>query len=440
LIETLGSLYREAGHEFPPVQERSESISSAIPGTSAYDALTFGTPTYTGRSINPMVASTSTAVWACKKLLSESVASCSLLTYNNLSPDGLVRELATTDYRYRMLREQPNPEMSSYQWRQFGMLSLLDWGNWFNWLDLDGRGRIRQIYPMRSDWMVVLRNPQTMLLEYRYQPLYPFGTPVPAGIYHPDEILHVPGMGWDGLIGYSPIAMCRNAIALGMSMEEYSGRFIAGGGTKKVALVAPAGATVKDPEKTKADWRRANGSLNNVGDVAVLHGGMDVKTYGVSQAEAQFLEGRSFQIAEVARIFNVPLGMLHDALSKPETYASAEQADQRFVKYSIRPWCISIEQRINTSVLGSNDKITCQHDLTDLLRGDLQSQMNAYKTGVTGGIVMPDEARAKLDLPPYGGPAKKLYMQGQMVEMGKTPPKPKALPLTPQNAPVTPQE
>ena len=157
MIETLGTLFDRGGHSdvlAPAIsaERRSESISSAVPGSAAYESLTFGAPTYTGKSVSPNTAMTYTAVWACVKILSEGVGSLPLLTYRNLSDDGLLRRLAIDDYRYRMLREQPNEEMTSFQWREFGMASLTTWGNWYNWLEWDNRGRLRGIWPMRPDW------------------------------------------------------------------------------------------------------------------------------------------------------------------------------------------------------------------------------------------------------------------------------------------------
>jgi HK97 family phage portal protein len=360
---------------------------------------------------------TYTAVWACVKILSEAVSSLPLLTYRNMSADGLVRRLAVEDYRYRMLRERPNGEMSSMQWREFGMASLTLWGNWYNYLEWDGRGRLKAIWPMRPDWVIVLRNPRTLKLEYRYDPLYPFSAPIKAGVYDPYQVMHVPGLGWDGIVGYSPITMCRNAVALGQAYEEQGGRFVAGGGSQKVALVS-AGA-VTNPDDVKKKWKAAYGGLDKSGEVAVLHGGLDVKTFGIPPRDAQFLEGRSFQLSEVARIFNVPLGMLNDTLSKPETYASAEQADLRFVKHNVRPWCTRIEQGLNITVLESQDELTCSHDLTDLYRGDLMSQAQGYGALTNNGIMTRNEARVKINLPPDPDPeADKLVVQAQMVPLG----------------------
>lgn len=420
MIETLGTLYKQAGHEFPALQKRGESISSAYPGTAAYEALTFATPTWTGRTVNPNTAMTYTAVWACFKILCEGVSGLPFLTFRNVTPDGLVKKLAVDDYRYRMLREQPNPEMSSMQWREFVMQSLLGWGNSYNYLDWDGRARLKAIWPLRPDWITVQRNPRTLQLEYRYTPLYPFAVPVQGGLYNPDQMLHIPGMGWDGVVGYSPITMCRNAIGLGHAYEEHGGRTFSNGAIPRMALVAPAGTTIKDPEQIRNEWRKRYGGLEHTGEIAILHGGLDLKTFSINPKDAQFLEGRSFQLAEIARIFNVPLGLLHDVMSKPETFASSEQADIRFIKYSIRPWCTRIEQKVNITILASQDELTCRHDLTDLARGDLLSQANAYKALVNGFIMKPNEARVRLDLDPDDNPAAdELIGQMQYVVLGQ---------------------
>lgn len=425
MIETLAGGLARAGYDMLAPTEKRGSITDAIPGSGDYQLLTLGDgmPTYTGRAVTPEIAMTYTAVYACVKIYAEGIGSLPLLTYRNASADGLQRVLATDDYRYRMLREQPNDEMTSMELREFSSASLDLWGNSYCYLDWDGRMRLRGIWPMWPNWMTVLRNPRTLKREYHYRPLYPMFTPVQSGVYEQYQVAHVSGLGFDGLVGCSPIAMFRNSVANGLAYQEQTGRFIAGGGTQKLALTSTNKLT--DPEKIRQEWMRRNGSLAKSGDIAILHGGIDVKTFGIPPRDAQTLEGRSWEISEVARMYGVPIGMLEDTLAKPETYASAEQADLRFVKWRIRPRCVRIEQKWNTTALGNNDSLTCQHDLDDLLRGDLLSQMNAWKTGVTGAIVEPNEARLKMNLPPSSQDgADKLWAQAQMVELGKTPPVP----------------
>lgn len=436
MIQTLADGVLRGGYDMLAGSERrSESISSAYAGSATYESLTFGSPTYTGRSVTPHSSLTYIPVWACVKILA-GLAATPLLTYKNLSPDGLQKRLAVEDYRYRMLREEPNDEMSSMQWREFGIASLSLWGNWYNWLEWDGRGRLQGIWPMRPDWVMPMRSPRTGRIEYRYQSAYAVDR-VPSGVYDPWQILHVAGLGWDGVMGYSPITMCRNAVALGQAYEEQGGRFVAGGGSQKVALVTTG--TVKDPAKLRAEWNKNNAGLSNAGDIAILHSGLDIKTFGIPPKDAQFLEGRSWQLAETARMMGVPLGLLNDVLAKPETFASAEQADIRVVRYTYRPLATLIEQGINRTVLRSNDALTCEHDLSDLTRGDMLSQATALGTLTDKGILTRNEARVKIkEAPVTDDPeADKLTVQMQMVPLANIGQQPK--PTTPQKPPVEPQ-
>lgn len=418
MIETLSTLCRQHGHDLLSVERRSTPLAGIVPGNEVYDAVTPGGSgaTYTGKPVNPNTALAYSAVWCCVNGISKALSSCNLNTHRNLSADGSQRELATTDYRFAMLRDQPNPEMSSMQWRLNGIASLLLWGNWYNLIDLDGRGRIKGIWFLRPDWVIPVRNPRTLEIEYIYQPATPWANPIKAGVYHADQILHIAGLGYDGIVGYSPISMFSNAVAIGQAQEEMHGRFLAGGGVQRVALVSPSGSALKDPDVIRAEWKKRNSGLANTGEVAILHGGLDVKTFGIPPKDAQFLEGRSWQLSEFSRIYDYPLGKLYDALAKTDSYASSEQDDITFVKHTIRPWAVLSESKINITVLGSDSSLVCEHDLYELQRGDLQSQMNAYKAGVTGMIVHPNEARGKMRLPPDSDPgADQLWGQGQMM-------------------------
>jgi HK97 family phage portal protein len=410
MIETLASLARAAGHEMPAPVKRS-----SLPGygSQLYDAITLGTPTYTGRSVNPNSALASTAVYACVKIISEALATLDLVTYQS-GDDWRTKTPATKDYRFRMLREQPNPEMSSYQWREFGAQSLLTWGNWYNYLDIDQRGRIQAIWPLRPDWVMALRNAKTHKLEYRYQPIFPFAVPVPPGVYSDWQILHVPGMGYDGIVGYSPLTMERQAVALQLAQEEYAGRFFANNARPNIVL--KTAGTVKDPAQLREEWRRINGGLENAGGVGVLQGGLEIQTLTINPRDAQYLEGRAFQVGEIARIFKVPMFLLGDPSGKTSTYASAEQADLVFVKHCLLPWAKRIEQKLNITILGSKNSLTCKHDFRDLLRGDSASQATAHGIYVDKGIITRNEARADIDHNPIDG-ADELTVQMQMVPL-----------------------
>lgn len=412
MIETLAGLMQRAGIELP--ERRSGELAGAVPGSDLYNAFTLGAPTYTGRAINPNSALAYSAVYSSITQISNTVASLPLYTFRETAPNE--QELATRDYRFRLLRFEPNRQMSSFQWRQFGVSQLLSWGNWYNYLDYDSKGNIRAIWPLRSDWVMVLRNSAGRLV-YRYTPSYYYSSPVPPGEYEDWQICHVPGLGFDGVIGYSPITMMRQAVALGLAAEEFAGRFYANNARPNVLLTTTAG--VKDPEQIRNEWQKTYGGLANAGKTVLLTGGQwDVKTFTIPQRDAQFLEGRNFQIAEIARIYNMPMNRLGDPNGKAATYASAEQADIDYAKHTIRPWCECIEQKFDMTILGSRDALICRHDMTELTRGDLAATATAYGTLRDKGIMTGNEIRGRLDLNPKPG-ADELLVQQQMIPLEK---------------------
>ena len=419
MIETLRTLALAAGHSDMPIPE-TRNLADARPGTWLYEALTLGTPTYTGRSINPTTAMSYTAVYSCVSMIAQDLAACDLVT-NRSSDDWRSFSPATNDYRFRLLREQPNPEMSSFQWREQMIVSLLTWGNSYSYIDWDERGRIKAIWPLRPEWVLVIRN-QAQRLEYRYNPLYPYSIPVPAGTYSDWQILHIPFLGFDGAIGYSPLAMARQAVGLGLAAEEYAGRFYANNARPNLALTTTVG--VKDPEALKKAWYEAYGGLENSGRVAVLPPGMDVKTFSIPFRDAQFLEGRAWQTGEIARLYKVPPYLIGDPSGKTSTYASAEQGDIVYGKHCLTPIARRIEQKLDMTVLGSQDALTCRHDLADIMRGDVVSQAEADASDVLNGIKTRDECRSKRGLNPFGGNAATLMVQMQTVpieDAGKFP-------------------
>jgi len=418
----------DSGVDINAVRGEERSLADARPGNWLYDTLTMGAPTYTGRSVNAQIAMTYSAVYACVSIRAEAVAMSPLVTYRNTMDDKagtITKTPAYNDYRYRMLAEQPNPEMTSFQWREIAQAHIDLLGNSYNWLDWDSRGHLRAIWPLRPDWVVPMRNENGRLV-YRYMPLYYYSSPVPAGEYEDWQILHIPGLGFDGTVGYSPITMARQAIGMGLGYEEFGGRFFANNARPNILLTTPT--TIDDPAQVKAEWTKNYGGLDNSGKVGILHGAWDVKQFSINPKDAQFLEGRMWQLAEIARWYKVPLQMLADWMGKSATFASAEQFDIGFVKHTILPCCRRIEGKIDITVLGSQDSLTCKHDTSDLASGDMETQANTYGSFVRDGIMKRNEARHKIGLNPSDNPAaNELTVQMQEVPLG-TPPVTKTQP------------
>lgn len=204
------------------------------------------------------------------------------------------------------------------------------------------------------------------------------------------QVLHIPGLGYDGLIGYSPIAMARNAIGMSMAAEDFGATFFANGATPGGVLEHPG--IVKDPERLRESWH-AQFSGKNSHNIAVLEEGMTFKPMSIPPEEAQFLETRKFQIDEIARIFRVPPHMVGDL--EKSSFSNIEQQSLEFVKYTVGPWVARWEQSLSQALLLPSEKTryTIKYNLDGLLRGDYESRMNGYAVGRQNGWLSANDIR-----------------------------------------------
>ena len=208
---------------------------------------------------------------------------------------------------------------------------------------------------------------------------------------YPSDVLHIPGLGFDGLVGYSPIAMAKNAIGMAIACEEYGAKFFANGAAPGGVLEHPG--TIKDPQRVRESWQSTFGGSGNANKIAVLEEGMKYTPIGISPEQAQFLETRKFQINEIARIFRVPPHMVGDL--EKSSFSNIEQQSLEFVKYTLYPWVIRWEQSIQRSLLNSEEKkkYFAKFNVEGLLRGDYQSRMNGYAIGRQNGWMSANDIR-----------------------------------------------
>ena len=207
----------------------------------------------------------------------------------------------------------------------------------------------------------------------------------------PTDILHVPGLGFDGLVGYSPIAMAKNAIGLAIAAEEYGSKFYANGAAPSGVLEHPG--TLKDPSKVRDSWNEAFGGSSNSHKVAVLEEGLKYTPISISPNEAQFLETRKFQINEIARIFRVPPHMVGDL--EKSSFSNIEQQSLEFVKYTLEPWLVRWEQSMARVLISPNNKSQyfIKFNVDGLLRGDYASRMSGYATARQNGWMSANDIR-----------------------------------------------
>ena len=293
---------------------------------------------------------------------------------------------------YLLLHDEPNPEMSSFVFRETLMTHLLLWGNAYAQIIRNGKGEVMALYPLMPNKMSVERD-ENGQLYYTYTRSAEEAKTAETGrvILLPKDVLHIPGLGFDGLVGYSPIAMAKNAIGLAIATEEYGAKFFANGAAPSGVLEHPG--TIKDPQRVREAWQSQFGGSSNSGKIAVLEEGMKYTPISISPEQAQFLETRKFQINEIARIFRVPPHMVGDL--EKSSFSNIEQQSLEFVKYTLDPWVVRWEQSIARSLLSENEKkqYFVKFNLEGLLRGDYASRMNGYATARQNGWMSANDIR-----------------------------------------------
>lgn len=343
-----------------------------------------------GKRVNERSAMQMTAVYSCVRILSEAVAGLPLHLYRYTSENS--KEKAADNPLYFLLHDEPNPEMSSFVFRETLMTHLLLWGNAYAQIIRNGKGEVIGLYPLMPDRMNVDRDEHGKLYyEYMVSSDDAPINKVSAVKLQPSDVLHIPGLGFDGLVGYSPIAMAKNAIGLAIAAEEYGSKFYANGATPSGILEYPG--TVKEPEKVRESWNAGFGGSSNSHKVAVLEEGMKYTPISISPNEAQFLETRKFQINEIARIFRVPPHMVGDL--EKSSFSNIEQQSLEFVKYTLEPWLVRWEQAMQRSLISQNDKAVffIKFNVDGLLRGDYQSRMSGYATARQNGWMSANDIR-----------------------------------------------
>nr|UVY04645.1 MAG: portal protein [Bacteriophage sp.]DAU89375.1 MAG TPA: Portal [Caudoviricetes sp.] len=343
-----------------------------------------------GKTVTERSAMQMTAVYSCVRILAEAIAGLPLHVYRYNSDGG--KAMALDHSLYRLLHDEPNPEMSSFVFRETLMTHLLLWGNAYAQIIRNGKNEIVALYPLMPNKMSVDRDESGHLYYTYYR-----GSDEAiknkefAVTLQPSDVLHIPGLGFDGLVGYSPIAMAKNAIGMAIACEEYGAKFFANGAAPGGVLEHPG--TIKDPQRVRESWQSTFGGSGNANKIAVLEEGMKYTPIGISPEQAQFLETRKFQINEIARIFRVPPHMVGDL--EKSSFSNIEQQSLEFVKYTLDPWVIRWEQSIQRSLLSRDEKAVyfVKFNLEGLLRGDYQSRMNGYAIGRQNGWMSANDIR-----------------------------------------------
>ena len=350
-----------------------------------------------GANVNEFSAMRVSAVYACVRILAESIAALPLHVYEY--KDG-GKERAVNHPLYFRLHDAPNPEMTSFIFRELMMTHLLLHGNCYAYIQRDFGGSVVALHPLEPNRMTVERDDSGQIV-YRYLTSAGENEQIKKSTtvtYQRDDILHVPALGFNGLIGFSPIAMARNAIGVAIATEEFGAKFFENGARPSGILKVPH--VLKDPSKLSESWQKAYGGTGNTGKVAVLEEGVTYESISIPPNDAQFLDTRKFQLNEIARIFRVPPHMIADL--ERATFSNVEHLSLEFVKFSLNPWVIRWEQSLNKALMTPNErgKIFVKFNVDGLMRGDYQSRMAGYATARQNGWLSANDIREMEDLNP----------------------------------------
>lgn len=402
----INKLFKSRDH--PKIDNRTvgSSCSFYMGGSSA------------GKNVNERSAMQMTAVYSCVRILAEAVAGLPLHLYRYKEDGG--KERAIDNNLYHLLHDEPNKEMSSFIFRETLMTHLLLWGNAYAQIIRNGKGEVVALYPLMPNKMQVDRDENGELYYIYTRSSDEAKTMEGVTVYlTPRDVLHIPGLGFDGLVGYSPIAMAKNAIGLAIATEEYGAKFFANGAAPSGVLEHPG--TIKDPSRLRENWNSTFGGSANSGKVAVLEEGMKYTPISISPEQAQFLETRKFQIDEIARIFRVPPHMVGDL--EKSSFSNIEQQSLEFVKYTLDPWVIRWEQSLSRALLNEDEKrkYFFKFNLEGLLRGDYESRMSGYATARQNGWMSANDIREleNLDKIPAEDGGDLYLINGNMLPLNK---------------------
>jgi HK97 family phage portal protein len=359
-------------------------------------------PTASGVNVTEQTSLQSTAVFSCVRILAESEAMLPLILYKRRQDRG--RDRATDHRLYPILHDLPNPEMTSMEFRETLTGHVASWGNAYAEIDWSNGGWVRGLWPLRPDKTRPKRVNGRLVYEVKVPGLdtiqrLPF-----------ERVMHIKGLGFDGNIGYSPIGLARQAVGLALATEEYGARFFGNGARPSVVLEHPGTLSDTAYDRLRQNWEDKHQGLEKAHRIAILEEGMKVETIGIPPEEAQFLETRKFQVAEIARLFRVPPHMIADL--ERATFNNIEELSLEFVIYTLMPWLVRWEQAIYRDLLSEMERTQyfAKHLVEGLLRGDIKSRYEAYHIARLDGWMSGDDIRELEDMNPMPDGQGQIYL------------------------------
>ena len=360
----------------------------------------WGEPTHSGVAVSESKAMTTTAVYACVRIIAETVAGLPFDVFERIMPRG--RNRAVTNPIHRLLHDEPNDMMTSFIFRETLQSHALLWGNGYAAIGRLGDGTPYELLPLDPSKVKVGRvNGKKVYL------ISTNGQDIPAT---DADILHIPGLGFDGLSGYSVIQLLRQAIGLTLAAEEFGARFFGNGTATGIVLETDKTMTDQAYNRLRESWNEMHKGVSKSHRPAILEEGLKASKITIPPEDAQFLETRKFQVQEISRAFRVPPHMLADL--ERATFSNIAQQSLDFEKHTIRRWLVVWEQEVNRKLFSQADRTRfyAEHNVDGLLRGDIESRYRAYAQGRQWGWLSCDDIRERENMNPLPDGAGDIYL------------------------------
>lgn len=392
--------------------------------TDDYWYMPIQAPTHAGVKLDAGNSLNQSAVFNAINIISGTIGSLPLNLYHK---DGDKVEVAEDRPIHKILHTKANPEMSAMSYRETVAAHVVSWGNGYSEVVRNKRNEVTALWPITPNRVRVMRAGLQLVYEID------MGGGLPKRHLPRPQVLHIPGLGFDGLMGYSVLTKAREAIALGLAVEEFGSRFF-GEGTHPSAVVEhPNKVGPEAYDHLKKSLTTAYSGLGKAHRLMILEEGMKLNNIGIPPEDAQFLQTRQFQITEIARWFNIEPSKLKDHTRS--TFSNIEHLAIDHVQDCLAPWLKRIEQAYNTQLLSEEQRkagFYFEHIVEGLLRGDSASRAEFYSKMLNIGVLSINEIRVKENLNPIqGGDVHLVPLNLTPLELALEGPKPPAAPVPP---------
>jgi HK97 family phage portal protein len=375
-----------------------------------------------GVLVNDDTALTYSAVYLAIKIISESLASLPTNVYTR-KPGSDDRQIARNHPLANLLK-YPNPEMTGFNFFRTLISHAALRGNGYAYIERDKANRPSELWLITPDRVTKTRDKNTGRVVY----VVTNGTDDPS-YYTDDQILHLPGMGFDGMTGYSIVELAARSFGLGMAAEQFGASFYENGAQLGTVIEVPPEIELDEAGKDLllTSFDEKHKGVKHHHRTAIVDAGMKVTSMGIPQKDAQFIESRKFSVTDVARWFNMPPHKLKDL--ERATFSNIEEQNIDFVQDTLMPWIINIEQTINWKLIGKNNRVQfVKFNVNALMRGNAEARANYYNTRFQMGSLNINEIKALEDENGIGPKGDKYFMQSNMATIDNIidPPEPPA--------------